>query len=91
MNALDRARESINELLEVMRQAGQARMAARSRQRSPTPAPRATRLLVSGNAMIRVVDADTGKTLGFRQTIREARWLAERLERGAHHSLQAEQ
>lgn len=84
MNALTKAREAIAELLDAMRQTSQARMAASARQRQPAPTPRATQLMCSGNAMIRVVDVDTGKVLGFRRTVREARWLASRLERGLH-------
>lgn len=84
MNALTQAREAIAELIDAMRQTGQARMAADARRRQPVPAPRAIHLVCSGNAMIRVVDVDTGKVLGFRRTIREARWLAEHLQRGLH-------
>lgn len=84
MNALTKARDAIAELLDAMRQTSQARMAASARQRQPAPTPRATQLVCSGNAMIRVVDVDTGKVLGFRRTVREARWLASRLERGLH-------
>lgn len=82
MNALTKARDSIAELLDAMRHTSQARMAAQQRQ--PVPAPRATHLVCSGNAMIRVVDVDTGRVLGFRRTVREARWLASALERGLH-------
>ena len=84
MNALTKARESIAELVAALRLTSQARMAAEARKRQPLSAPRATHLVCSGNAMIRVVDVDTGKVLGFRRTLREARWLASALERGLH-------
>lgn len=84
MNALTKARDSIAEIVDALRQTSQARMAASARQRQPVPAPRATHLVCSGNAMIRVVDVDTGRVLGFRRTVREARWLASALERGLH-------
>lgn len=84
MNALTKARDSIAELLDAMRHTSQASTAAQQRQRQPVPAPRATHLVCSGNAMIRVVDVDTGRVLGFRRTVREARWLASHLERGLH-------
>ena len=84
MNALTKAREAIAELVGVLRHTSQARMAATARQRQPVPAPRATHLVCSGNAMIRVVDVDTGRVLGFRRAVREARWLASHLERGLH-------
>lgn len=84
MNALTKAHESIAELVATLRLTSQARMAAEARKRQPVPAPRATHLVCSGNAMIRVVDVDTGKVLGFRRTLREARWLASALERGLH-------
>lgn len=83
MNALKKAREAIDELVEAMRQTSQARMAAqaRQRQRQPVPAPRATKVYACGR-MWQVLDADTNRVLGFRSTVREARWLATQLERG---------
>jgi hypothetical protein len=84
MNALQRAKESLLELAQVLHLASQARMAATVHSTSKQAPPRATQLRVTGNAMVRVVDADTGKVLGFRRTIREARWLADALERGEY-------
>jgi hypothetical protein len=52
--------------------------------RSPQRPPVATRIYVNGAGMVRVLDATTGKVLGFRQTYREACWLAAELERGEH-------
>jgi hypothetical protein len=45
-------------------------------------APVATKVHVKGMGMVRVLDASTGKVLGFRRTYREACWLAAALERG---------
>jgi len=82
MNAFTKARHAIDELLSALHMTARARMAASTRVRPVVPPPRATQLLITGNAMVRVVDADTGKVLGFRETIREARWLQAQLERG---------
>lgn len=78
MNALAKARSSIAKLTQTMRGTSAARQAFQVRQLGPVRSAR----IVVGAGMIRVLDADTGRCLGFRQTIREARWLAERLERG---------
>lgn len=89
MNALQRAKESLHELARVLHLASQVRMATTGHSTSKLPPPRATQLRVAGSGMIRVVDADTGKVLGFRCTIREARWLADALVRGdAQHPAQ---
>lgn len=47
-------------------------------------APVATKVYVKGIGMVRVLDATTGKVLGFRRTYQEACWLAAALERGEH-------
>lgn len=80
MNALQRAKASIHTLHALLIKTADVREAA-NRRRTFT-APRATQLVVSGNALVRVVDVNTGACLGFRQTIREARWLQQSLERG---------
>lgn len=81
MNAHTLAKDSILELAETLRMAQQARMAFAARRNVTLPPITGTRI-IAGVGMVRVVDASTGKVLGFRQTIREARWLAEALERG---------
>lgn len=80
MNAILRARDAIHNLHGLFSKTAASREAA-NRRRIFT-APRATQLIVSGNALVRVVDIDTGACLGFRQNIREARWLQQALERG---------
>lgn len=47
------------------------------------PTPRAVQLVIAGRAPIQLVDADTGRVLGFRQTYQEASRYARLLERGA--------
>lgn len=86
MNALTKARESIAELLDVLRHTSQARMAASARQRQPVPAPRATKLYACGRTW-QVLDADTGHLLAHRPSMHEAAELATRLELGLqlHH------
>lgn len=87
MNALTKARDSIAELVEALRQTSQARMAAQVRQRQqPAPAPRATTLYACGRDW-QVLDADTGRLLAWRQSQHEAAELATRLELGLqlHH------
>lgn len=84
MNAIQKAKDVFAELADLLRQTSQARMAAAARSTSKAPVPRATWLRATGNGMVRVIDADTGRVLGFRQTMREARWLAQALERGVY-------
>lgn len=79
MNALKLARETIAALPALLHRSAQARQQAQQRIAIK---PRATRLEITGNAMVRILDADTGRVLGFRQTVREARWLQQALENG---------
>ncbi len=79
MTALTRAREAIAELIDAMRQTGQARMAAETRTRQP--APRATTLYACGRDW-QVLDAETGRVLAWRPSMHEAAELATRLELG---------
>lgn len=81
MNALTKARESIAELVGVLRMSSQARMAAEARRRQPVPAPRATTLYACGGEW-RVLDAETGRVLAWRSSQHEAAELATRLELG---------
>lgn len=88
MNALTMAKESIAELAAALRMSQQARMAFEARRAAP--APRAYRTqVVAGLGMVRVVEMGTGRVLGFRQTYREACWLAEALERGERQQVAA--
>lgn len=84
MNALERARASLDAIPGLLRRSAEAR---RQTQQRVAIKPRATQLIATGNGMVRVVDADTGRVLGFRQTIKEARWLQQQLEGG--HPLEA--
>lgn len=79
MNALQLAQRAIDALPALLHRSAQARQQARQRI---AIRPRATRLEITGNALVRILDADTGRVLGFRQTVREARWLQQALERG---------
>lgn len=51
-------------------------------QKREVPVPRATQLFIHGQGLVQVKDADTGRVLGFRRTVRDARTLAAQLERG---------
>lgn len=84
MNALQQAKQSIQGLAALLRNTGQARSDFEARRAATLPAPRATQLRIKGGGMVQVCDADTGRVLGFRPTYREASWLAQSLERGAH-------
>ena len=84
MNMLTMARESILELAQTLQLAHQARIAFESRRAAPAPQPYRTQVVDTGRGMVRVVELGTGRVLGFRRTLREARWLAEQLERGNH-------
>ncbi|NQD78624.1 hypothetical protein HP436_00325 [Pseudomonas sp. CrR14] len=79
MNALDRARHAMAALPALLHRTAQARQQAQQRIAIK---PRATQLQATGSGMVRIVDADTGKVLGFRETIKEARWLQQALENG---------
>lgn len=82
MNILQRGREAARELAQLLRQAGQARMAFEARRHAaPITPPRATRLFISGN-MVQVQDADTHRTLAFRERYADAMDVAQALERG---------
>lgn len=91
MTALQKAKQSIQDLATLIRGASQARIAFEARRTNKLVAPRATQLRITGNAMIRIVDADTGVVLGFRQTISEARSLQCALERGDYSNGRAQQ
>lgn len=84
MNALARARASLDAIPALLRRSAEAR---RQTQQRVAIKPRATQLIATGSGMVRVVDADTGRVLGFRETIKEARWLQQQLEGG--HPLEA--
>ncbi len=79
MNALALARQTMAALPALLQRSAQVRQQAQQRIAIK---PRATRLEITGNAMVRILDADTGKVLGFRETVREARWLQQALENG---------
>lgn len=81
MNALSMAKESIAELAEALRMSQQARMAFEARRAAPAHNRYRTQV-VAAAGMVRVVEMGSGRVLGFRQSIREAQWLAEALERG---------
>lgn len=66
-------------LLPFTRKAATAKPADQSQSQ-----PVATKVYVKGIGMVRVLDATTGRVLGFRRTYREACWLAAALERGEH-------
>lgn len=53
-------------------------------QRNPLPVVTCAQVLPSGTGMWRVVDATSGRVLGFRQRFRDAHQLADALERGKH-------
>ncbi len=78
MNALDRARASINAIPALLRRSAEAR---RQTQQRVAIKPRATQLFIKG-AMVQILDADTGRCLGFRQSYLEAEQLAKHLESG---------
>ena len=81
MNAIQHAKASIQRLAAMMRSTTEARAAFQAKR---LPAPRATQLRAESSGMVRVVDMDTGRVLGFRQTFKEARWLQRALENGTH-------
>jgi hypothetical protein len=84
MNALQTAKASIQRLADLLHSTSTARSAFQAKRLPKLPAPRATQLRAGESGMVRIVDADTGRVLGFRQTIKEARWLQQALENGTH-------
>jgi hypothetical protein len=80
MNMITKAQHSIQELAAMLRLSSQARMAFEARRAQPAPTTYHTQVY-AGAGMVRVVEIGTGRVLGFRQTIREAQWLAESLAR----------
>lgn len=81
MNMITMAQESILELAEMLRLSSQARMAFEARRTQPAPTTYRAQVVATGSGMVRVVEIGTGRVLGFRRTIREAKWLAESLAR----------
>ena len=79
MNALQHAYASINNLRALL---GRTRAARQQlAQRQPLQVHH-TRILASGRGMFRIIDAESGRVLGFRSRFRDAHQLAAALERG---------
>lgn len=83
MNALQKASNSVNDLTDLLSLAREAREAFAQRRATPGFGKGRTQV-VMGKGMARVVEAGTGKCLGFRQSYKEARWLQQALENGTH-------
>ena len=81
MNAIQRAKASIQALATMMRGTAEARATFEAKR---LPSPRATTVYINGKGMVQVLDADTGRCLGFRRTPKEAAWLQQALENGTH-------
>lgn len=79
MNALARARASLDAIPALLRRSAEIRQ--QTQQRIAIK-PRATQLLIKGRGLVQVLDADTGRCLGFRQSYLEAEQLAKHLESG---------
>lgn len=82
MTALQTAKASIQHLADLLRSTREARTAFHAKRLPPLPAPRATTAYINGKGMVQVLDADTGRVLGFRRTPKEAAWLQQALENG---------
>jgi hypothetical protein len=81
MNAIQRAKASIQALATMMRGTAEARATFEAKR---LPPPRATTVYINGKGMVQVLDADTGRCLGFRRTPKEAAWLQQALENGTN-------
>ncbi|MFI8479667.1 hypothetical protein ACIGCM_03760 [Pseudomonas sp. NPDC078700] len=84
MNALQQAATDINELNRLSGLCAEARAAFEHRRTTP-PVDDCTAkhtILHAGKGMVRIVDNSTGKVVGFRQSHKEAIWLAQQLENG---------
>ncbi|WP_286974960.1 hypothetical protein [Pseudomonas sp.] len=84
MNVLQESTKAINECNEVMRLAALAREAFALRRSMPSATistPKHT--IHMGAGMVRVINTATQRVVGFRQTYKEAMWLAQSLEREA--------
>lgn len=82
MNAIQRAKASIQALAGLMRGTNNARTTFNVK-RLPLAKPRATRLYVIGN-MVQVRDQDTDRVLGWRESYLEAEQLGRELVAGTH-------
>ena len=80
MNAIQRAKASIQALAGLMRGTNNARTTFNVK-RLPLAKPRATRLYVIGN-MVQVRDQDTDRVLGWRESYLEAEQLGRELVAG---------
>lgn len=82
MNAIQRAKASIQALADLMRGTSSARTTFQVK-RLPLRTPRATKLYVIGN-MVQVRDQDTDRVLGWRESYLEAEQLGRDLVAGTH-------
>lgn len=71
---------ALNELRALVAMVCRANTVAAQKRKNPTP--RLAQVQVLGPNHVRVVDFDTGRILGRRRSVTEARTLAGQLERG---------
>lgn len=84
MNAIQQAKASTAELTDLLTLARQARAAFAARSLHQGYRPDSTQAYISGKGMVRVIDSTSHRVLGFRRTAKEAAWLQQALESGAH-------
>lgn len=82
MNVMQQATKDINELNRLSGLCAEARAAFEHRRTTPPADDRLAkhRLEIKGTSMIHIINTSTGKVVGFRQTHKEALWLAQQLE-----------
>ena len=86
MHLIESTRRQLAGLSALLARSQQARQAFRQRC-SRIKAPRQVRIHITGRQMIRLLDADTGRVLAYRQTYADARIAARQLERGEYLTL----
>lgn len=86
MALIESTRRQLAGLSALLIRSHQARQAFYSRQ-PQSVRPHRVQIHVAGRQMIRLLDADTGRVLAYRQNYADARIAARQLERGDYFSL----
>ena len=85
MNMIESTRRQLAGLSALLARSEQARQACY--QRLPQGVrPRHVRIHIAGRQMIRLLDAETGRVLAYRQNYTDARIAARLLERGEYRA-----
>jgi len=86
MTMIETTRRQLAGLSALLVRTAEARQAFYSRQQHSMP-PRQVQIHIAGRQMIRLLDAQTGRVLAYRQNYADARIAARQFERGEYQAL----